>query len=217
VKFWNPILIVAFSGSLFLFIRAFFPSRLNSYHLASLNLTKCYKENHFDSTLNNKPEALHEVSLPMWALVDNIENQTFDMPLQLRGESSGVLTLVTQSLEPMTRNNLLDRVINRSFSSRSQALSNPPKSPPSYSNQNGAVDRNIYDSESRHMFDPGYDPSELEPFFFMEDSDDRGQIFALKIWLDPKYFSRPKIGKAEICQASRGVKCWPDSPIDHGV
>lgn len=211
---------MAFSGSLFLFIRAFFPSRLNSYHLASLNLTKFYQASHFDSTLNSKPEALHEVSLPMWALVDhNVENQTFDIPptflesdsLQLGGKSSQAMTLVKQSLEPMTRNNLLDRGISRSFSSRS--LSNPPKSRPSYSNQNGVV----YDSESRHMFDPGYDPLELEPFFSMEDSDDRGQIFALKIWLDPKYFSQAKIGKVEICQASRGVKCWPDSPIDHGV
>ena len=213
-------MIAAFSGSLFLFLRAFLCPGGHDYHLASLNLT------HLNPTLlvnlsTAKPRALHKASLPVWALVDNNKNEGSDMPpISLKSDSmqlGGDSQVVAHSLEPVTRNNLLDWGINRSFSSR--FLSNP-QSRPSYSNQNSVFDKNfdnIHDSESRHVFDPGYDPLELEPFFSLEDSDDRVQTFALKIWLDPKDFSRAKIGNVEICQASRGVKCWPDIPTHHGV
>lgn len=219
VTFWNPILIAVFSGCLFLFFQAFLPPGLHDYHLTSL---KSYEAGHFDLTLNlstAKPGVLHKASLRMRDLsVDGIKN-TSDMPpiflesdpLQLGRGSSQV---VTSPLAPVTRNNLWDWDIKRSFSSR--FLSNPPKKlRPSYLNLIDQSIDNIYDLDSRHIFDPGYDPLELGPFFSTEESGDRGQIFPLKIWLDPKVFSRAKIGKVEICQASRGVKCFPDSPSHH--
>jgi len=88
--------------------------------------------------------------------------------------------------------------------------------------KDGVPDNNIdkiYDSEARPSFNPGYDPLELDPFFSMEESGDRGQgqIFALKIWLDPKEFSRAKTGKLGTCQASSGVRCWSDGHTHHGV
>jgi hypothetical protein len=209
VKFWNPIMVAAFSGSLFLFFRAFLPPGVHNYHLA---LTKYYQA---DSTLlvnlsTAKPGA-HKASLPIWTLVDNIKNETYMSSIFLESDSlqlGGSQVVAQESLE---RNNLMDRGINRSFSSR--FLSNPPRRRPrsSYSNQNSVVDKNIdniYDSEPRHVFDPGYDPLELEPFFSLEESGDGRQIFALKIWLNPKDLSRAEIGKVETCQASRGVKCW---------
>ena len=221
VKFWNPILIATFSGSLFLFSQAFLPPGLYDYHLTFSNLTKSYEAGHFDSTLNlstAKPGVLQKASLQIRDLVDGID--TSDMPsiflesdpLQLGRGSSQV---VTPHLAPVTRNDLWYCDIKRSFSSR--FLSNSPKSRPSYLNLIGESIDNIYDSESMHVYDPGYDPLELEPFFSTEESGDRGQIFPLKIWLDPKDFSQAKIGKVEICQASHGVKCWPDSPTHHGV
>ena len=222
VNFWNPILIAAFSGCLFLFSQAFLPPGLHDYHLTSLNLTLA-KSYEFDSTLNStaKPRVLHKASLQMGdPSFDSIKN-TSDMPqiflesdpLQLVRRSSQA---ATPPLAPVTRNNVWDWDTKRSFSSRFH--SNPPKKlRPSYlSLIDNSVD-NIYDLGSRHLFDPGYDPLELEPYFSTGESDDRGQIFALKIWLDPKVFSRAKIGKVEICQASRGVKCFPDSPSHHGV
>lgn len=208
-------MVAAFSGSLFLFFRAFLPPGLHNYHLA---LTKYYQA---DSALlvnlsTAKPGAPHKAFLPIWTLVDNIKNETYMPSIFLESDSlqlGGSQVEAQESLEPVIRNNLVDRGINRSFSSR--FLSNPPRRRPcpSYSNQNSVVDKNIdniYDSEPRHVFDPGYDPLELEPFFSLEESGDGGQIFALKIWLNPKDFSRAKIGKVETCQASRGVKCWPD-------
>lgn len=225
MKFWNPILIAAFSGCLFLFSQAFLPpaSGLHNYHLTSLNLTKSCEAGHFDSTLylsTAKPGKLHKSSLRLQMRdlsVDSIKNTSDTMlpislesdPLQLgRGSSQ----LVTPPLAPVTKNNLRHWDFKRSFSSRF-----PPKLRPSYLNLNDKSIDNIYDLDSRHVFDPGYDPLELEPFFSTGESDDRGQIFALKVWLDPKVFSRAKIGKVEICQASRGVKCFPDSPSHHGV
>ena len=198
VKFWNPILIAAFSGCLFLYSQAFLPPGLHDYHM---NLTKGYEAGRFDldSTLNlstAKPidSFKHTSDMPPIFLESN--------PLQLgRGRSQ----VVTPPLTPMTRN------IKRSFSSRF-----PPKLRPSYLSLIDKSIDNVYDLDSRHVFDPGYDPFEQGPFFSTEESGDGGQIFALKIWLDPKVFSRAKIGKVEICQASRGVKCFPDGPSHHG-
>ena len=222
VKFWNPILIAAFSGCLFLFSQAFLPPGLHDYHPTSLNLTKSYETGHFDSTSNlstAKPGVLHsKASLQMRDLVDSIKNKTSDVPPifldsdppQLGRGSSQV---VTPRLAPVIRNNLWDWDIKRSFSSR--FLSNPPKLRPSYLSLIDNSINNIYDLDSS---DPGYDPLELEPYFSTGESSDRRQIFALKIWLDPKDFPRAKIGaKVEICQASRGVKCFPDSSSHHGV
>ena len=224
VKFWNPIMIAAFSGCLFLFSQAFLPPGPHDYHLSSLNLTNSYE---FDSTLNPstaKPGVLHhKASLrpQMRTLsVDSTKNDS-DMPpiflesipLHLGRRNSQV---VTPALAPVSRNKLRDWGIKRSFSSRFQ--SNPSKKlhPSYFSLIDQSID-NIYDLGSRHIFDPGYDPLELEPYLSTEESGDRGQIFALKVWLDPKVFSRARIGKVEICQASRGVKCFPDSPSHHGV
>ena len=223
VKFWNPILIAAFSGCLFLFCQAFLPPGLapglHDYHQTPLNLTKSYEPGHFDSTLNlstAKPGVHIKASLQMRDLIDSIKNKTFDMP-PIFIESDPLLLgssqVTTPPLAPMTRNNLWDWDINlkRSFSSRS---SFPPKLRPSYLNRIDKNINNIYDLDSRHVFDTEYDLLELEPpYFFTGES----QIFALKIWLDPKDFSRAKIGKVEICQASHGVKCFPDSPSHHGV
>ena len=222
VKFWNPILIAAFSGCLFLFSQAFLPPGLYDYHQTSINLTSSYETDHFDSTLNlatAKPGVLHKTSLQMRDLAaDSIKNKTFDMP-PIFLESDPLLLgwgnsqVATRPLAPVTRNNLWDWDIKRSFSSRF-----PPKLRPSYlSHIDKGID-NIYDLDSRHVFDPGYDPLELEPpYFFTGESGDRVQIFAFKIWLDPKDFSRAKIGKVEICQASSGVKYFPDSPSHHRV
>ena len=226
MKFWNPILIAAFSGCLFLFSQAFLPPEIHDYHL-SLNLTKSYKSDSALDLSNGEPGVLHKASLQMGASdlsVDSIKN-TSDMlaiylesdPLQLgRGSSQAT----TPPLAPVARNNynLWDWDIKRSFSSRFHSNS-PKKLRPSYSNHIDYRIDNIYDLGSRHVFDPGYDPLELEPYFSTGESDDR-QVFALKIWLDPKVFSesrRAKIGKVEICQASRGVKCFPDSSYHHGV
>ena len=180
IKFWNPILIATFSGSLFLFSQAFLPPGLHDYHLTSSNLTKGYKAGHFDSTLNSstaKPGVLHKASLQIRDLVDDIKIETSDMPpesdsLQLgRGRSQ----VVTPPLAPVTRNDLWDCDIKRSFSSR--FLSNSPKLRPSYLNLIDQSVDNIYDSESMHVYDPEYDPLELEPFFSTGESGDRGQIF----------------------------------------
>jgi hypothetical protein len=223
VKFWNPIMIATFSGCLFLFSQAFLPPGLHDYHLSSLNFTKSYE---FDSTLNPstaKPGVLHKASLrlQMRNLSVNSTKNASEMPsiflksnpLQLgRGSSQAVVL----PLAPVAKNNLWDRDINRSFSSRFHP--NPPKKlRPSYLSPIDKSIDNFYDLSSKHVFDPGYDPLELEPYFSTEESGDRGQIFALKVWLDPKVFSRAKIDKVEICQASRGVKCFPDSPSHHGV
>ena len=215
VKFWNPIVIAAFSGSLFLFSRAFLSSGPHDDHLA-LNLTQNRESGHFDSTLNlstAKPGVLYNVSLP---IIDNIKNGTSYMPQMFLGsdtlgEESSQVT--TPSLAPVTRSDVSGWDINQSFSSRllsnsrAQLRTNHP-------NQNGIVDKDInsiYDSKARHPFDSRYDLLEPEPFFSMEESGDGGQIFALKVWLDPKEFPGAKIGKVEICQASGGIQCWPDS------
>jgi hypothetical protein len=216
VKFWNPILIAAFSGCLFLFSQAFLPPGLHDYHLTSLNLTKDYE---FDST-TAKPGVLHKASLqrPEMRLgnlsVDSIENSSDMLPIFLESDplqlGKGSSQAVTPTLAPVTRNNW---DIKRSFSSRFH--SNPPKKlRPSYLNLNNDNGNNIYDLDSKQVFDPGYDPLELEAYL---STDDRGQTFALKIWLDPNVFSRARFGKVEICQASHGVKCLSDSPSHHGV
>lgn len=225
VKFWNPILIAVFSGCLFLFFQAFLPPGLHDYHLSSLNLTESYK---LDSALDlsiAKPGVLHKAELHMGDLsVDSIKNASDMPPIFLESDplqlGKGNSQAVSPPLAPVTRNNLnmWDWDIKRSFSSRFH--SNPPKKlRPSYLNLIDNRINNIYDLGSRHVFDPGYDPLELEPYFSTGtgESDDEEQIFALKIWLDPKVFSRAKIGKVEICQASRGVKCFPDSSYHHGV
>ncbi|CAA7261415.1 unnamed protein product [Cyclocybe aegerita] len=51
----------------------------------------------------------------------------------------------------------------------------------------------------------GYEDLQQEPFFAMEEFDDMGQTFALKIWLDNG--DRSKMGRVEFCQASSGVRC----------
>ena len=215
MKFWNPILIATFSGSLFLFSRAFLPPGLHDYHLTSLNLTKSYEAGHFYSTLNlsiARSGVLHKASLQIRDLVDSIKNKTSDMPpIFLELDPLENSQVETPPLAPVT---MWDWDIKRSFSSR--FLSNSPKLRPSYLNLIDKCIDNIYDSESRHVFDPRYDPLELEPFFSTE-SGDTGQIFPLKIWLNPKDLSRAKIGKVETCQASRGVKCWPDSSTHHEI
>ncbi|KAJ3502395.1 hypothetical protein NLJ89_g8906 [Agrocybe chaxingu] len=50
----------------------------------------------------------------------------------------------------------------------------------------------------------GYEDIQQEPFFAMEEFDDMGQTFALKIWLDSG--DRSKMGRVEFCQASSGVR-----------
>lgn len=221
-------MIAAFSGCLFLFSQAFLPPGLHDYdHMSSLNLTKSYE---FDSTLNPstaKPGVLHHKAsfrLQMRTLSvdhhDSSKNHSGMPPIFLESVppqlGRGSSQAVTPPLPPVTRTNLRDWDIKRSFSSRFH--SNPPKKlRPSYLSLIDQSIDNIYDLGSRHVFDPGYDPLELEPYLSTDESGDRVQMFALKVWLDPKVFSRAKIGKVEICQASRGVKCFPDIPSHHGV
>jgi len=45
------------------------------------------------------------------------------------------------------------------------------------------------------------------PFFSMEEFDDDGEIFALKIWINKKEHLQAKLGKLEYCQASSGIRC----------
>ena len=139
--------------------------------------------------------------------VDSIKNNSDKPPVFLESDplqlGRGSSQAVTPPLAP---DNFWDWDIKRSFSSRFD--SNPPNN---LRPSDKSID-DIYDLDSKHVFDPGFDPLELEPYFSTGESGDKGQIFALKIWLDPKFFSLAKIGKVEICQASRGVKCFPDSP-----
>ena len=211
-------MIAAFSGSLFLFSRAFISPGPHN-HLASTNLTKA---DLFDPTLNLSiaiPGVLHHIALPVWDHVGSIKNQnnkTSEMPqifLELDSLGKESFQVTTPSLTRLSRN------VNRTFSSR--FLSNPRvqlRANPLI--HNGVVDKNtenIYESEIKQSFDPGYDPMQLEPFSSAEESGDKGQIFALRIWLGPKDFSQAKRGKIETCRASGGVKCWLDSPNPRGV
>lgn len=208
-------MIAAFSGSLFLFSRAFISSGPHN-HLASTNLTKA---DLFDPTLNLSiatPGVLHHIALPVWDHVGSIKNQnneTSDMP-QIFLESGSLGKESAQVTTPsLTR---LSRNVNRTFSSR--FLSSPRvQLRANRLIHNGVVDKNtedIYESEVKQLFDPGYDPMQLQPFSSAEESD---QIFALRIWLGPKDFSQAKRGKIETCQASGGVKCWLDSHTPHEV
>jgi hypothetical protein len=58
--------------------------------------------------------------------------------------------------------------------------------------------------------DPDYDPLEMEPFFSLEEFDDEGLNFALRIWLDKNDFYAAKLTQVTLCQASSGVKCITD-------
>ncbi len=58
--------------------------------------------------------------------------------------------------------------------------------------------------------DPDYDPLEMEPFFSLEEFDDEGLNFALRIWLDKNDFYGAKLTQVTLCQASSGIKCITD-------
>ncbi|KAF9568803.1 hypothetical protein CPC08DRAFT_718639 [Agrocybe pediades] len=52
-----------------------------------------------------------------------------------------------------------------------------------------------------------YSTGNEDPFFSIEEFDEDGEIFALKIWIDKKEHQQAKLGKVEFCQASSGIQC----------
>lgn len=206
-------MITMFSGSLFLFSRAFISHGTSprNFHPASLNSTKSHESSYFDST-SSLPTTKPVVALnPMWDLLNSIKIETFDMHQRFPEPQLGNLSQVlSPSLAPVTEKNLLVWNVNPSFYPRFFPNTRA-KLRPNHSNKDGAVD-NIYDSEDRHFFD--HDSLELDPFSAMEESDDRQFLFTFKIWLYTKYVA--KISKADTWQASSGVKCWHDSDIHLG-
>jgi len=57
------------------------------------------------------------------------------------------------------------------------------------------------------VLDPNYDSEKYRPFLSLEEVDEDGQTFVLKIWVDKERLLRGDFGRVEICRASSAAGC----------
>jgi len=66
----------------------------------------------------------------------------------------------------------------------------------------------VHSSEMQpQVFDPNYDSEKYRPFLSLEEVDEDGQTFVLKIWIDKERLLRGEFGRVEICGASSAAGC----------
>jgi len=216
VHLWNTFVFWSFTASLVLFCRAFFafgglekmtPSSSNSLSSNASTTLFGNNPNHFDplsrcgvSVSELLPEHLLNGGLSQ--LGDCSEYTNFTNPSEHPPEHANNAALANAvSTFPHTP----------SHGKATLQVANPfvDSSPASSISPHAGLEA-THLSTANILQDPDYDPLEMEPFFSLEEFDDEGLNFALRIWLDKKDFYAAKLTQVTLCQASSGVKCITD-------
>lgn len=206
VRLWNALVFWSFVACLVLFCRAFFafgslkltaaPPNFNPLSSAFGNIT-----NRFASKCEIPkfiPEQLLNVGLSQLGDCSEYTNFTIAIPLQHPADPAERNADSPFHTPPQVKETPL----------ATPSVDNSPASP--FFPYAGSADEIHLLPTADILPDRDYDPLEMEPFFSLEEFDDEGLNFALKVWLDKNDFYGAKLSQVALCQASSGVRCIVD-------